>query len=301
MYRFVPALTLSALALFAAMPALGADYPDGFRPAYPENFDDYEPLGFEVGLRYWYSKGEQSLGFAGETVKANDTSHILEGHLRIDDRSTSSYVKGQAGYAFATDGSYSDSSSAASLDFSGGQIGYAGADFGYMPFGTDTFKFGGLIGYQYMKESPDKARADFGADGLNIHALRLGVTARAEINDFFDINAELAAIPYADISGQTANYLIPTTVIGGINADTLSASLSGAGYGAAGEVMLGIHPTENMVLRVGGRGWMLKGPATASVTYSDSATPGTTVKASQVLDGLSLFRYGLLAELTGKF
>ena len=92
------------------------------------------------------------------------------------------------------------------------------------------------------------------------------------------------------------------------------------------EIMAGIHPTENLTLRVGGRAWYVEG--TYDATYSgatvtppqyqeieDPDNPGTfipadppygppTVAVEDFIDTenpFKLFRYGLLAELTYSF
>lgn len=299
---------LSALVLLssaATQQVLAADYGalPGLRPSYPDQWQPEadDPLSFEMGVRYWYSRGGQQLSLNGETLQTNDTSHILEGHFRINDDYTGSYLKGTGGYAIATEGTYTSNLLPGDVRFAGGQIGHVGADFGYMPFGNDTFRVGGLVGYQYLKESPDKARADIlKFDGLHVHALRLGVTAKAELSTFADITAEVAGVPYAWVTGNTPSYVIPNTAIGGMTANRVTGSLDGAAYGASGELMLGLHPTENLTVRVGGRGWWLNGPASANTTYSNTATPNVTYTAGTV-NNLSLFRYGALLEVTGRF
>ncbi|MBI4045521.1 MAG: hypothetical protein HY371_01760, partial [Devosia nanyangense] len=150
MYRLVPALTLSALALLAAAPAMAADYPDGFRMGYPEDYDNYQPLGFEAGLRYWYSWGQQKADFGNGELNSNDRASIVEAHLRIDDYSTQSYVKGLAGYSAVINGDY-QIGGAAGGPIESGRVAYAGADFGWSPFGWAPAGNGiyGFVGYQY--------------------------------------------------------------------------------------------------------------------------------------------------------
>lgn len=297
---------LAILSSASAQSVLAADYGafPQLRPSYPEQWgpEQSDPLNFELGVRYWYSRGGQQMSLNSNTVRANDTSHILEGHFRINDDYTGSYLKGMGGYAFATDGNYSSSLMPNEVAFSGGQIGHAGADFGYMPFGNDAFRVGGLVGYQYLRESPDKARADiFNFDGLNVHALRLGLTAKADLGSFADVTAEVAGIPYAWVTGSTPTYVIPNTAVPGMTANRVTGTLDGAAYGASGELMLGLHPTDNLTVRIGGRGWWLNGPTNVNETYSNTATPAVTYTAGSVLDSLSLFRYGGLVEVTGRF
>ena len=288
------------LAICAAVPVFAADYP-GLRPTYPQDWasDEQNPLRFEAGIGYWYSKGGQKLQLLNESVETNDTSHILEAHFRIEDTSTNSYVKGVGGYAVSTEGTYSTSLVPGELKFSGGQIGHIGADFGYMPFGNDQVRVGGLIGYQYLRESPDKARASIAEiDALNVHALRLGLTAKADLGDYADITAEAAGIPYAWITGSTPNYATSTT-INGINYTQMKGTLESAAYGASGELTLGLHPSENLTVRLGAKGWILNGPTNANITYRNSSSVYNV--NGVMLDGLPMFRYGLTAALLGRF
>ena len=292
-------------ALTLAVPTLAADYNDypELRPSYPDSWQNGEdnPLRFEAGVRYWYALGEQKAELGGRSFNTTDRSHILEGHFRIDDDMTSSFVKGQLGYAAVIDGEHG-TNVGVPTQFSGGQIGYAGADFGWTPFGNDGVKFGAIAGYQFLRESPDRARLDVQSiDGLNIHALRLGVTSRAELSDMFDLEVELAAVPYAYASGATAEIPEANHVVQGVTVNRSNFVTSGALYGASGQVMLGVHPTENLTLRVGGRAWMLTGPSSVRHKQWDAATPNSYLYDDRPLDGFSLARYGLLAEISGRF
>jgi hypothetical protein len=298
---------IAIAALSVAAPSLAADYNDfpELRPSYPDSWEQGEdnPLRFEAGLRYWYSIGQQTsqLGVGGTNFSTTDRSHILEGHFRIDDDSTNSFVKGQAGYAVVTTGEHS-TNVGVPQDFTGGQIGYIGADFGWVPLGGDTVKFGALAGYEFKRESPDRNRFDVqNIDGLNIHALRLGITGRADISEMFDVEAELVAMPYAYATGATAEIGMNPAMVGGLLVNRGNSVATGALYGGSAQLMLGIHPSENVTVRVGGRGWLLEGPSSMRQKYWNSSNPSTYVYSDDLLNGFSLVRYGLMAELTGRF
>lgn len=292
-------------ALSVATPALAADYnayPE-LRPAYPNSWENGQdnPLRFEAGVRYWYSIGQQDTGQAGETYSAKDWSHILEGHFRIDDDTTNSFVKANAGYAIATDGDYSNTLDPGSTSFTGGQIGYLGADFGWTPLGSDTVKFGLLTGYQFLRESPGRQNFDVDhVDGLNIHELRLGITSHADMG-MFDLDAELAAVPYAYASGTSAEVPSADHAVQGINVNRRNEEVTGALFGASGQLMLGFHPTDNLTLRVGGRASVLTGSASTTSKQWNAATPNNYLYSSALLDGITLFRYGALVEVSGRF
>lgn len=318
---------IALLALCAAAPAIAADYPE-LRPSYPDGWEAEEgALRFETGIRYWYSVGSQQAGFGPTTLDVNDRSHILEVHGKIDDLYTQSYVKGIAGLGISSSGDFTLATSplpgtAQSIGQSS-RIGYVGADFGWMPFGnmTEGVAIGGFAGYQYWNDSPDIGRGNFvssvgpgGAptgyasapDNLDIHALRLGVRGTAEINDMFDIQAEVAGIPYAHVTGVLGPHEINGVNIGtgGNFYKSTPTTLSGTGYGAMGELMVGFHPTENLTLRLGGRAWYVEGSLDATFSGRTDTGGGVFTGEQGIImasDYARIFRYGALFELTGRF
>ena len=296
------ALPQSALA--ADYPA--ADYPDGMRGSYDwsdptEHEDD---VGFEVGLRYVYSLGSHTYSVGNQTGTSDDTSHILEGHLRIDDYTTDTFLRGTGGYAIAINGSYDNGYGT----ISDGTIAYSVFDLGqYWVGGKDEdYGLGGFVGYQYIGDNPDIGRANFttatSADdvtwsttepywavpydsepnSVDIHALRLGLTATADLGDIADVSLDLAAIPYANISGTLGAFGTPTTSYNGVTRIQSSATtLEGWGYGAEAQLMFGLKPVENVAIRFGGRAQYLEGTydathSIASITdQADSSVPRT--------------------------
>ena len=318
---------VAMLALCLAAPALAADYfepyPD-LRPAYPDSWEQPDDsIRFEYGVAYWYSWGGQNAGFSSAfgpvDLSVRDQTHIGELHGKIEDLSTQTYVAARAGLGFHTTGTY-DISPASSGDIGrASRIGYAGADFGWLPFGTMTegFAAGALVGYQYWKDAPDIGTGQYAAafdpvtgaptamgearDNFDIHALRLGVKGTAEF-EMFDIQAEAAWVPYAHVTGALGGSApggfnfpgVPVTVY-----ENAQTTLSGRGQGVMLEAMAGFHPTENLALRIGGRAWYLEGnlDAVFNGTAGGVAQPTMTLPSTHA----SLFRYGLRAELTGKF
>ncbi|UJW85598.1 hypothetical protein [Devosia sp. SL43] len=342
---------VAILAVLVAVPALAADYPP-LRPAYPDDWESSEanPLRYEVGLRYWYSLGGQDVTFPsafGDTILGvRDTTHIGELYGRIDDLSTQSYVKVYGGLGFASSGTY-DLQQPFMPDVNtslggAGRVGYVVGDFGWLPFGNmeEGFAIGGLVGYQYWNDSPDIGRGNFAVvddssdiawtpgsptysiggdserDNLDIHALRLGLSAQVDINDMFDIRAEVAAIPYAWVTGTFGPHEVPNIPFPGGTAYKASAtSVSGTGYGASGELMVGVHPTENLTLRIGGRAWYVGGTLDATYTQANITDPidadadgiyetGPSLSLQDYIftsQFAQVFRYGALFELTGRF
>lgn len=271
-----------ALGLLGSAAAMAADYPDTMRGSFPSDWSNQEmddPLSFEAGLRYFYSRGEQTHTVGGNTYSSTDEAHILEGHFRIDDHLSDSFLKGVAGISVQASGTTTTPSGAGVIQ--SGQIGYVGADFGYLPLKMGLLQAGGFVGYQFSAESMDITNVAYaGASGvgttdnvLETHAFKVGVAAKAEFNDLIDVTAEAAFIPYAYMSGS---YLQGS-----------NGTIAGNLYGASAEVMVGVHPAENAIVRVGGR---------ASYMEGQTKVDGTTNS-----DKYSALRYGLLAELTYKF
>lgn len=347
----LPASATSTAALAIALsalsgPALSADrlFQPELRPAYNDKwaYAEQNPLTFETGVRYWHAWGQQDFTAGGLSQSAQDVANAGEAHFRINDSSTDSYVRAYGGYAFRMEGTYSTSVVPETQIFNG-RLGYVGADFGYMPFGNEQVGLGALVGYLYWHDSPNTGRDNFTTatsssdiawtsgspeyslpfgsepNNLDIHALRLGLTGRAELNEFIDVTGEIAAVPYAHVSG-TLGQLSVNGPSGPFTGDQTfqgsPVSISGLGYGAMGELMVGFKPTENIALRLGGRAWYVQGqaeatyrqvqvtgPADLDLDGSFEVAPGLVQQSyiSTQDNPFSVLRYGLLAELTATF
>ncbi|MDF2983129.1 MAG: hypothetical protein K0Q69_2901 [Devosia sp.] len=366
------ATSLAVLAAAVGSPALAADWGEDWSPeevyrgAYSTEPKDWTEMGdesdgihIETGLRYWYSWGSQNYEIGGESFESTDNAHTVEAHIRVEEDATRTYAKGWAGYSAAITGGYSDPTG--SGDVVDGVLGYAGADFGWNAFGDGNGTgMGAFVGYNYWNNSPRTSRTNFTTataadaasyyspdtgvwslpgdsvdDKVELHMLRLGLSGKAEINEFFDISAEVAAVPFATISGVIGGHdaglngdygpypgcglgdPCPQYVFKGSQTD-----INGWGYGAMGEVMAGITPVENLTLRVGGRAWYVGGTYDATWTRvvvsppveqplegdppapPDPAYSPPKISTQNVIvteNPFSLFRYGLLAELTYSF
>lgn len=299
----------AAMVLLLAGPAMAADWADddwgvpvlrGPVANEPRDWagwgDEADPLTFEFGVRYWYSWGAHRMTVLGGNYSADDNSHILEGHLRIDDDSSDVYVKGIAGYSAVINANYSTPTVVAGNSQSG-RILYAGADIGYVPLGEGGTSFGGFAGYQFWNDSPDMGRVNFiggsQQNDINYHMIRLGLAGRLDLGGIADISAEVAAIPYAPVWGTYGAFdgsAAPGT-------QSSAGTLDGWLYGAAGEVMARFHPHENWTIGVGGRAWYLTGQADVRFSTNDAGGTNWTTKTTQ----FSTFRYGLLGEVTYRF
>ena len=360
-------LATSLIVLAAAAgsgPAFAADWnssspEDIYRGAFsvePQDWtelgDDTDGLHFETGLRYWYSWGSMDFASGGTNSASEDNTQTGEAFLRINDDATATWIHGYAGYSIAINGTASGSLDPEIRD---GEVGYAGADFGWNAFDDGAGNgIGGLVGYLYWNNSPDTGRNNFttatsasditydpatgqtflpgdsSPNHVDIQALRLGISGNAKLTDFIDVRAEVAAVPYASVSGTVGvdDPLFNTDVYSGpaqfpYNGEngnisqirSSETSVEGWGYGAMAEAWLGVHPTENLTMRLGGRAWYLQGTADATYSVAQIGNPDdadddgtydtdptfTNSGAIQTNNPFSLLRYGILAELTYQF
>lgn len=296
--KLVAKSTVALCTLALGGHALAADYAP-LRPSYPDQWATSEdnPLRFEMGVRYWYSLGRQEHSIGSYSQTMDTKTHSGEAFVRIDDQSTRSYLEATGGYGVAHDGSYT-TNGGASVSLPAARLGYIGADFGWLPLGTDQASLGLVTGYQYTNDSPDTGRASFttarsatditwsdatgawsvGGDSkinnFDIHALKVGVAGKLDF-DAFDVTGEAAVTPYAWVNGTYGAAQLDNNgpYSGGpgttTNLQGSAATINGHGYGASGKVMVGFHPTENLTVRVGGRASYLQGQY--DVTY-DRAT-----------------------------
>ena len=372
MSRLAPSIAILIVAS-TGLPALAADYGEDpgadmdFRSSYqsyePKDWNDLGEQGdgihIETGLRYWYSMGSQSFQETSEgTFETSDTAHSGEAFLKIEDDATATYGKAWLGYAGAVSGDFTNPNT--SGDIIDGKIGYAGVDFGYNMFndGNGTGA-GGFIGYNYWNNSPRAARTNFATaetaadipysedtgewslpgdskdDMIDYHMLRLGLSGQAKFGNFFDLSAEIAAVPYAKLHGILGGHDAGFgNDLGPFSGCALGdpcpsytfkgseTSINGWGYGGMAEIMAGFHPTENLTLRLGGRAWYIQGTADATwreitvippieqpPTGNPPAPPDPLYSAPSMGSAhiistenpFSAFRYGLLAEITYAF
>ncbi|MFT6657896.1 hypothetical protein [Maritalea sp.] len=338
-------LLVSVAAMGSASVALAAEYipPPEMRGTYNSWDEPTEPLmDFEAGVRYWYSVGAQDVGLFGYDFTANDTAHVAEAFLRLNDRATNSYLKAYGGYSGLISGTYSNTATPSSGTIIDGRVAYAVADFGYQPLtwedGDNRAAFGGIVGYQYWNDAPDMGRGNYAAinsasdvswnpangeatyggdssiNSLNINALRLGVSGDVDFGAL-NLSAEVAAIPYAMISGTSAAALYPTTDFGTyVRTQSGPTSFEGSGFGATGELMLGTK-LDNWNFRIGGRAWYLNGRGEARYEVA-TITDGIDTDADTIfdqdgtvslqdyvsdIDAFSMWRYGILAEISVDF
>ncbi len=371
MSRLAPSIAI-LIAASAGLPAIAADpggdwggemdFRSGYQTYEPKDWTDLGEQGdgihIETGLRYWYSMGSQSFVESSEgSFETNDTAHAGEAFASISDDATATYAKAWIGYSGIINGEFD--APPGSGDIVDGTIGYAGGDFGWNMFNDGQGNgLGGFVGYNYWYNSPRTYRSSYTTasaagdvsynedtgdwsvggdsvdDSIQYNMLRLGLSGKAEFNNFFDISAEVAAVPYATVNGQLGGHNpSPGGAYGGPGCalgdpcftETLKASpteVNGWGYGVMAELMAGIKPTENLTIRLGGRAWYLEGtydatwrevtitPPIEQPPVGDPPAPPDPLYSAPGLSSqqwistenpFSAFRYGLLAEMTYSF
>ena len=111
-------------------------------------------------------------------------------------------------------------------------------------------------------------------------------------------------MPYSGVASGNISYM-----------RTSATEMDGWGYGAMAEAWLGVHPVDNLTFRVGARAWYLQGTADQTFSAAQFGNPGDTepdgiydidpvvIESNFITETnpFSLFRYGLLAELTYAF
>ncbi len=155
---------------------------------------------------------------------------------------------------------------------------------------------------------------DSTVNNLDVNAMRLGVVGEVDMGAFH-ISAEAAAIPYAQVNGTLAATISPDADYGTyVTTQSGPTQFSGYGYGGTAQVMVGTS-VDNWNFNVGGRAWYLEARGEArfeQATITDAVdsepdgtyeTDGTVALQEYVvdIDAFSMWRYGILAELSYSF
>ena len=307
-------MVLAGCAALAVLPqnAFGADYPDTLRPSYDccqDNSVD-DSLGFEFGLNYVYSGGQHRMTLSGgSTYSQDDTSHILEGFIKIDDYSTDTVFKARLGYSIANESRYATpATGGVTTTQTGGHVAYVDTDLAYLPWGGSYGRFGGLIGYSYKNESSSMGRVSYttasGGDSsvndLNIHALKIGAAGHGDYGPI-SVDAQASLIPYAWLTGTYGGFYQPNFGAAPVYQQGSAGAIDGALYGASGEVTLGYQAMDNVKLNLGARASYLTGDANVRFTAREVGNPGNAQDYIIKTTNLSFMRYGLFGGISGKF
>jgi hypothetical protein len=329
-------VTPSLAADYNDYPELRPSYPDSW-----ENSDDNPlHFEAGVRYWYSIGQLNLSVGPNSETINSKTHSGEAFVRIDDDSTSTFVEATAGYGVAhegtYSTNGGAEFSMPAARLGYVGADFGWL--PFGDPKGGVGL---GAVVGYQYTNDSPDTGRANFttaksaadiswspatgnwsvGGDSevnnFEIHEAKIGVAGRADMGAF-DLTGEATVTPYARVSGTYGAYSAGAagTYSGGPGDVSVlqasAASINGYAYGVGGKLLVGFHPTDNLTLRLGGRASYLQGAYDA--TYDRAVVTGpaggappytapTLARQTFISDNnpFSMFRYGALVELSGRF
>ena len=302
-------------------------------PRAPLTFDQRfgSPFSFEVGTRYWYSKGQNRFAFTNNTFPfGNPTStldwnrmqgHSGEGFFRIDHQPTHLYVKGLVGGGILRGGDMDD------LDFlvdqinfsnttsqvSGNFLTYAIADLGYsFDVPSAGVRYGVFVGYHYWRErmtafgvlcNPAAINGFCGAPGAIVVPFSTAV-------DIFDTTWQALRVggearyelgEHWSISGELA--LVPYAWMSNDDSHLLRTDLGPSpniithgwrGVGAEAEALVNYKVLPHFDIGAGFRYWGI-------FTTSGSVDFGPTFSPNFPLVKFSTQRYGLLLQAKATF
>jgi outer membrane protease len=182
-----------------------------------------------------------------------------------------------------------------------GWLKYAAADIGYNVFRNPNYKVGPFVGYSYFRQSlnafgctqlttpgsacdpPFPSNKPIISEDETWQSLRVGVSAAATIWNRFEINGDVAYLPYAQYSGLDSHLARPSI---------LYFPQTGTGRGVQTELILTYLMTENLKLGIGGRYWAM---------WTDGARQGCRGACSGTGDEVNSAPYTADTERFGGF
>lgn len=299
------------------------------------------PFAFEVGARYWYSTGTTKFGFSnGAQYYGSPTSTLdwnkTQGHAgeifgRIDHRPSNLFMKAVVGAGILRGGEFIDRDYATyqytfsdtTSQVNGDNLRYATIDFGYsyeLPrYGV---RFGGFVGYHYWHEKTTAYGLvcnadDYGQQVSNCtpgslevpysvpviiyeptwHALRIGADARIRINRQWSVSGEAAFIPIAWLDNKDSHLLrqdMPSLANPYGLGPAPNILTKGWGIGGMAEIFINYEVTPNLEAGLGIRYWGIN-------ALKGNVNFGPAFNQNLQLDYFGQSRYGLLAQIKGKF
>lgn len=324
--RILPSDPIFAADMTVRRAAGAARWPD-----LPPDRAPPSPFAFETGARYWFSGGKIRFAFANGAPLFGDPTSTLDWHgltahsgevfARVDHRPSGFFVKGMYGLGAVTDGQIDDRDflvgqikfSDTTSDVKNGNLNYAMLDLGwaYQPMGGIRLSF--FAGYHYWHEKvtaygllcnqasfviatcPSAGAVPIGFDTAVLsyeptwHALRVGTEARFAITDRWSFSAEIAAIPFAAQQNDDS-HLLRTDLGPSPNVITQSRYA----YGVEAEMFFNYAITPNIEIGGGVRYWGL-------VSRYGDVRFGPTFDIKNTLNNFDQERYGLLAQIKGRF
>ncbi len=285
---------------------------------------------FAFGTRYWYSTGtlaknlyddpRSSQNLNSRLTYSGLTSGAFEGYGRID-TTFGSFFKGYAGFSGLNSGALNDEDFPPAItpysntlsQQQGGQLAYGSIDFGQIVAHTDRVRASLIVGYGYLDETVSAFGCTqlAGNQGICVPAINTGVLAITEesrwqfarlgllgefkLLDCLTLSAEVAWLPYAQVSAQDTHWLrlgtAPLDISGPIPE-------SGGGSGVQFEAIMAYQVNDKVSVGLGGRYWHLQTHGSADFESVIVGLPFGPV--AQPLD-FTTTRYGGFAQGAYKF
>jgi hypothetical protein len=245
---------------------------------------------FEFGTRYWFSTGtlakdlyddpRSSPNLNSRLTYSGLTSGTFEGFGRAD-TSFGSYIKGYAGFSGLNRGSLNDEDFPPGIfpysntlsQQQGGKLAYGSIDFGQIVVKNDRVRASLFVGYGYLNETVDAFGCNqlagnpfvcvptIGSGVLGIteesqwQFARLGILGEYKLLDCLTLSAEVAWLPYEQLSAQDTHWLRLGTgqfdIAGPIPEN-------GGGTGVQIEAILSYQVSDKVTFGLGGRYWHLQ-------------------------------------------
>jgi hypothetical protein len=287
-------------------------------------------LTFELGARYWFSSGRLAKDLFDDprfTPNLNSrltysglTTGSFEGFGRVNTL-FGSYFKGYAGFSGLGHGSLNDEDFPPGLtpysntlsQQQGGKLKYGSLDLGQVVVKNERYNVSLFAGYGYLNESVNAygctqiggnpfvcAPAAIDSSVLAItedsrwRFVRVGMLGEFKVLDCLKFSAELAWLPYTQLTAQDTHWLRLGTGLFDISGPIPEA---GVGSGVQLEAIMSYQVNDKITLGLGGRYWYLQ---TRGTTDFENVIIGFPSPGPQPLN-FSTTRYGGFAQGSYKF
>jgi hypothetical protein len=285
---------------------------------------------FELGTRYWYSTGKlakdlyddprSSQNLNSRLTYSSLSSGAFEGFGRAD-TTFGSFFRGFAGFSGLDHGALNDEDFPPGLtpysntlsQQRGGKLTYGTIDFGQIVVKNERLRASLFVGFGYLNESVSATGCAqvagnpfICAPALDPNLLaitensswqyaRLGVLAEWKVLDRLKLSAEVAWLPYAQITSQDTHWLRLGSSPGDIAGPIPE---SGGGTGVQLEAIASYAVTDKVTVGVGARYWYLQ---TRGSTDFENVIVGFPVAPVAQPLNFSTTRYGGFAQGAYRF
>jgi hypothetical protein len=288
-------------------------------------------LRFELGARYWFSTGRIakdlfddprfSSNLNSRLTYSGLTTGTFEGFGRVN-TSFGSYFKGYVGFSGLAHGSLNDEDFPPGLvpysntlsQQQGGKLAYGSIDFGQVVVKNERFSASLFVGYGYLNETVNAygctqiagnpfvcAPAAIDSSVLAIteesrwQFARLGILGEFKVFDCLKFSAEVAWLPYEQLTAQDTHWLRLGTGLFDISGPIPEF---GGGTGIQLEAIMTYQVNDNITLGLGGRYWYLQ---TRGTTDFEDVIVGFPFSTSPQPLNFTTTRYGGFAQGAYKF